>query len=593
MKTERLLYGGYDSSSAVTIGDRTFAVLHTRRDPVTADEISNKSYVDNKYSLISGDSFTQGTLHRNRTPAFSGDVFKSMGGDTLQLNTGSAVGTDSMHCAANVDARGLLMSTSAITPADIPNFHWSKVSVNKPTTLSGWGVTDALPVTGGTVNGPVHLNVSGGADFSNPLTAINKQKLTEQATAMVNTYATYRTGALRKKYGSASMPGFLRCNGASVSKTDYAALYSVLGDVYSSPLRPGMGRPWMLQNKINTASNGAITGWKTGNPLPEGMSYHKAIVTKNRVYVMGRYSIGVFTAEIQSDGALGAWSSAPSLPSPMGNSEVVVTKNRVYLMEYLGVPTILTAPINSDGTLGTWTTSPSTPYGAACACSFVSSTRVYILGGYLDGNTTHNIIQYAPVNEDGTIGTWVVSPTPLPFNLGYSHIAPVGNYIYLIGGRQDTAYSADIHRATVDSNGVLGTFTKVGALPFNCIQGHVVVTAKSVYLIGGIQNNAASAKIYKSDINADNTLGTWLESSQLPATLLIGQCVIIKDKIYMLGGMRSNTMITDVIYADFKGGKSDYSDYYNGLVDVSSPDKFTLPDLTSQENLGLYTYIKT
>ena len=44
--------------------------------------------------------------------------------------------------------------------------------------------------------------------------------------------------------------------------------------------------------------------------------------------------------------------------------------------------TVYTAPINSDGTLGTWTTGTSLPGTVGHSQAIVTSSRVYLLGGY-------------------------------------------------------------------------------------------------------------------------------------------------------------------------------------------------------------------
>ena len=46
------------------------------------------------------------------------------------------------------------------------------------------------------------------------------------------------------------------------------------------------------------------------------------------------------------------------------------------------VSTEYTAPINSDGTLGTWTTGTNLPGPLYASQAVVTNSRVYVLGGY-------------------------------------------------------------------------------------------------------------------------------------------------------------------------------------------------------------------
>ena len=45
------------------------------------------------------------------------------------------------------------------------------------------------------------------------------------------------------------------------------------------------------------------------------------------------------------------------------------------------VSTVYTAPINEDGTLGTWTTATSLPVALHASQAIVTNSRVYLLGG--------------------------------------------------------------------------------------------------------------------------------------------------------------------------------------------------------------------
>jgi hypothetical protein len=119
-----------------------------------------------------------------------------------------------------------------------------------------------------------------------------------------------------------------------LSKTAYTQLYAVIGDTFSTG--DGgfgfMGQPWRQQYAFNTEQSTDITGWTTGTSLPAAVYYSQAIVTKNRVYLLGGYVNGsysstVYTAPILSDGTLGTWTTGTSLPATVYASQAIVTKN--------------------------------------------------------------------------------------------------------------------------------------------------------------------------------------------------------------------------------------------------------------------------
>lgn len=83
-----------------------------------------------------------GILSVARLPAFTGDVVKGQSSGTLTLTntavTAGSYGSASMVPTFSVDAKGRLVAAGAVTMAP----SWSNVT-NKPTTLAGYGITDA------------------------------------------------------------------------------------------------------------------------------------------------------------------------------------------------------------------------------------------------------------------------------------------------------------------------------------------------------------------------------------------------------------------------------------------------------------------
>jgi phage-related tail fiber protein len=110
-------------------------------DPVNAQDASTKNFSSNASNL------TVGTLAAARLPAHTGDVTSSAGSAALTLaNSGVSAGT---FRSVTVDLKGRVTAGT------------------NPTTLTGYGITDALPIGGGTLTGPLQINnaslVSGSA----------------------------------------------------------------------------------------------------------------------------------------------------------------------------------------------------------------------------------------------------------------------------------------------------------------------------------------------------------------------------------------------------------------------------------------------
>ncbi|MEH7988258.1 hypothetical protein V3394_18305 [Pseudomonas aeruginosa] len=58
-------------------------------------------------------------------------------------DSGAVAGT---YPKVTINAKGLVTGGSALLAADIPNLDWSKINSGKPTTLGGYGITDAAPI---------------------------------------------------------------------------------------------------------------------------------------------------------------------------------------------------------------------------------------------------------------------------------------------------------------------------------------------------------------------------------------------------------------------------------------------------------------
>jgi len=78
--------------------------------------------------------------------SMSGDATMSAAGAVTLKNTGTA-GT---YTKVTTDAQGRVTSGTTLSATDIPALDWSKITTGQPTTLSGYGITDAVQNAGAT-----------------------------------------------------------------------------------------------------------------------------------------------------------------------------------------------------------------------------------------------------------------------------------------------------------------------------------------------------------------------------------------------------------------------------------------------------------
>ncbi len=525
--------GGYNQGVIGTTGGEVAGKVILSRNPIGANEASTKNYVDVKFNTLPVGSFTSGIINAGRVPEFAGDIVKLEGNanTTVKTTTVSA----GMYPKVTVNIKGQITGGASLVEGDIPVLPWSKIATGKPTTIGGYGISDCLSTSGGVITGSLKVSEV----TSDAKCLVNKTYMDSYSTGGAGVSA----GGIVYRNSPITPTGFLKCNGSAISKTTYAALYSVVGDQFSYSMHPGSGKPWKQQYEINSTQSTDITGWTTGTNLPGTLYHSQAIVTKNRVYLLGG-SVGdgiestVYTAPINEDGTLGTWTTGTDLPEPLAGSQAIVTTDRVYLLggnTYSS--TVYTAPINEDGTLGTWTTGTNLPKGLHGTLAIITKNRVYLLGGgTIDAGQTSNVYT-APINEDGTLGTWNTG-TSLPRVVAYSQAIVTKNRVYLM-----------------------------------CLSN-------------------STSTVYTAPINEDGTLGTWTTGTSLPGGVAYSKAIVTKNRVYLLGGGTIDAGQTSNVYtAPFSGGLNDYSSYYDGTITVTDSGNFHLPTLTPEEP-NTYAYIK-
>lgn len=90
----------------------------------------------NNYTLPTASSSIKGGIKVGTTLSISGEV--------LNLKSGFPNGT---FTKVQTDSYGRVVSGSTLSASDIPNLSWNKITTDKPTTISGYGITDAYTKT--------------------------------------------------------------------------------------------------------------------------------------------------------------------------------------------------------------------------------------------------------------------------------------------------------------------------------------------------------------------------------------------------------------------------------------------------------------
>ncbi len=549
-------------------GSATGPVL-LQHDPTTPLQAATKQYVDNAVGNLYAGQFTSGTVPVTSMPAFTGDVTVPVGSVTGTLSASGV--SPGVYPKVTVNTKGIVTDGSTLTESDIPNLDYTKITTGKPTTLSGLGVSGMVSTGDSVMTGALLTTATPTA--SGHLIS----KLYVDTAVSGGSGASLVTGDMIKKMTSTTPTGFLKCNGGQVSKAAYSSLYAVVGDVYSPLARVGSGQPWKQQYYISINNAKYIGTWTAGTALPVQFGSPKLVVFSNKVYLIGGSGgTAVYVAGINADGTLGAWTAGPSLPTSLSGCQAIVTSSRIYLIGSDYAPrgsTIYTTLINNDGSLAGWTTGVSLPGSLGLSQAIVTSNRVYLAGGY-DGTAWVSTVYTAPINMDGTLGTWSIG-TRLPDSLANSQAVLTSNRVYLLGGYDKNAnIVSTVYTAPINADGTLGTWTTGSSLPAALCKSKAIITFNRVYLLGGRNSSAPVNDTYSAPIKSDGTLGEWVPSQTLPNVYSDLEAITTSSRVYFMGGVTSTGNSSYDVYSalltdDFTAVGWKANEYLPGTVSKS------------------------
>ncbi len=182
----------------------------------------------------------------------------------------------------------------------------------------------------------------------------------------------------------------------------------------------------------------------------------------------------------------------------------------------------LCAPIHSDGSIGAWQSARPLPGPRlyAAASTVVLKDTIYILCGsphILDARNLNTAI-WARALPGGQLTPWSESPAlPTPGVACPAAVATSG-YIYLIGGLENDKASASVWRIAVLPGGDLGAWEAAQPLPVPLWFHNAALAGGRVYVWGGLQDNAkeriASDRVFSAPALSSGLLGEWREEAQ-------------------------------------------------------------------------------
>ncbi len=365
----------------------------------------------------------------------------------------------------------------------------SGITADVTPSAGGWtdsGTVVTVPAGNGTnsftIPGTVDVTVKTSGGTSNAVTLTLVQTLTFN----VNNVFWTTTTALPKPLaglGAVAIP--FNDTSAYVVLTGGFDGTSNTSDVYVGPLNTtGQISGWMASPDIlpETIAHHAMVEADPGNSLiHKGTAYIYVIGGQGNAGDAPGGTANVYYASFDpTTGAVGSWAQLPSsLPEPLVGPAAALFNGYIYVVGGLnlnGTPSadVFSAPVNSDGTLGTWTKSTNAyPTPVSFATAFGFAGKLYVLGGDSANSTQPNAegLQTSGITNvnfasalNGVVGTWnTTSPTIKNRKKAITWIA-FGQIIDAEGIYEGSPGSQELERTQVNSDSTLASWNGITAV---------------------------------------------------------------------------------------------------------------------------------
>ncbi len=243
--------------------------------------------------------------------------------------------------------------------------------------------------------------------------------------------------------------------------------------------------------------------WTTTQPLPAPLRAHSAVSLVNgtpttaRVYVIGGNNgtanvSSVISAPMDQNAAIvGSFINTSPLPAPRAfaatavatasNAPVPIGTDFIYVIGGQqtatdapgGTSTVFVGAVNPATGEVTWTSTSALPEVRVGASAAVSNGWLYVTGGLDPSGNTIGRTASAPIQTNGTLGTFTSSTSTLPTPVAFHRSFAFGGFLYVIGGDtgpQTNPFTVTATSATANTwfapirQGTVGTWQSTGGL---------------------------------------------------------------------------------------------------------------------------------
>lgn len=303
-------------------------------------------------------------------------------------------------------------------------------------------------------------------------------------------------------------------------------------------------------------ADGSYGSWSTTSAMASASHYGGSAVYNGRVYVFGGFSSSVVQyASFNANGTLSAWQTTTALPVTCGNHSGAAYNGFLYYVCGTGgngfTSTIKRAPINADGTVGTWVNESNT-FNEATTFEdmYIYNGYLYVVGGSRSG-VAYDLVRVSKIQSNGTLGAFS-NTSSLQQPLLYAKVEVINGYMYRVGGENgSTVRTSTIEYAQINPDGTLGTWQYTDSLPQTVSRSTLTVNGDMLYTISGTVNGSPSTTSYRATVSSGGSgaATSWATTTNLPTARYNNDMVAYNGFMYTSGGYNSGSYFNTVHYS--------------------------------------------
>ncbi len=337
-------------------------------------------------------------------------------------------------------------------------------------------------------------------------------------------------------------------NGASKFSVDYN------GNLTAASVTAGT-----LASNVQGITAGSTGTYQTLANLPVLLRGQVSVTYNNYVYLFGghngSYLSTVYSAQIKVDGTLGGWQTLNTMPAAFYQPGIATYNSYVFILggettNGVGnaLSTVYSAKLNTDGTIGSWNTLNTLPVVNRASAAAAYNGYLYIFGGAgnVTGGAKTSTVYSAPINGNGTIGTWATLNT-MPAITIFHSINAYNGYFFLVGGSPDgSGYVSTVYSVPAKADGTIGTWSTLNPLPQVLGQHTANIANGYLYIVGGDNGSSKVSTVYSASLKADGTIGSWATLNTLPTVRYQHSSVISNGYLVVIGGHDGSAVLSTV-----------------------------------------------